>query len=189
MRSRRPGRPPSIRRSCCAARGPWPSNWAISRPRKSGTEELLELGRARGDARVITGSLATLASVAVQEGDLERARTLSTGRGRRRPSMRRPEHVDVGRPRPRGDRSSKQATRRQRASTSKKSSNWRASYETHGARSIALVSLSLVAFLEGDTDERCGLPRRLPAARERSRRKCGDPRMPGGIGRGRRATR
>ncbi len=40
------------------------------------TEELLELGRARGDARAIAGSLAMLVSVAVQRHDLERARAL-----------------------------------------------------------------------------------------------------------------
>ena len=96
------------------------------------TEELLELGRARGDARAIAGSLATLASVAVQGGDLERARTLlldADDAARAYGDMNMSMYVAHLH----GEIDLEAGDARGRASTTKKRSNWRASYETHGA--------------------------------------------------------
>ena len=69
------------------------------------SEERLELGRARGDAFVIAGSLYWLAMAIHFGGNPERATTLLSGSGRGRARMRR--HHDAGgrRPWPRGNRS------------------------------------------------------------------------------------
>ncbi len=116
------------------------------------TEELLELGRARGDARAIAGSLATLTSVAVQGGDLERARTLlldaddaARAYGDRNMLMYVAHlhgeiHLEAG------DAQRARKHHQEALELARELRNAR-------SESIALVSLSLVAFLEGDTDD------------------------------------
>ena len=152
-------------------------------------EQLLELGRARGDVRVIAKSLAILADIALQGGDPERSRTLLPGRGRRRPpnaatcslccmvahglgaialeagdaeTARKhfPTELETG------ARAAKCAERGDRVGQD--CPGWRFSRATR--RTLRLASTA-------------------PCGSRRSRRKDGDLRVPGGIRRGRRATR
>ena len=151
-------------------------------------EELLELGRARGDAQSIAESLAILADVTVQGRDLERSRTLILDAADAARACGDMEIVDVGRPWPRGDRPrSRRRGNRAQALPRRARTGARATKRTE--RGHRVVQLVASGAPRGRHGRRCRLPRRLPAAFERSRRTDGDLRVPGGIGRGRRATR
>ena len=115
-------------------------------------EELLELGRARGDARAIAGSLAILASVAVDRGDLERARTLlldADDAARAYGDMNMlmlVAHVHGEIDLEAGHAQTARKHFQEALELARELRNAR-------SESIALASLARVAFLDGDTDD------------------------------------
>ena len=115
-------------------------------------DQLLELGRARGDVRVIAKSLAILADVALQAGDQERSRTLlldAAEAARACDDMFTLLLVTHGLGAGALDAGDAETARKHFQHS------LGLARELQNARSegIALGRLSLVALLEGDTDE------------------------------------